>query len=63
MVYIVTLPLNSQVMYKMYLAFHVSYEDGTSTSRELYTKCVKDNQAVRYDSKELQSGKCENAQK
>ena len=30
---------------------------------ESYTKYVKDNQAVRYDSKELQSGKCENAQK
>ena len=32
--YVVTLPLNLPVMYETYLA--VSYEDGTSTSRELH---------------------------
>jgi len=34
--YVVTPPLNSQVMYKTDLAFCASYKDGTSTSRELH---------------------------
>ena len=58
--HIVTPPFNSQVVYETDLAFFVSCEGGTSTSRELHRahECV---QAESHSSERLQSDKCENA--